>query len=421
MPSTSSPPTDPSRSRASRLIWVTTALLIVSAIFNYIDRGNLSVAAPVLRTELALSPAQLGVLLSAFFWTYACFQLVSGWLVDRYEATWVLAGGFLIWSVATAATGLAGGFGGILLFRLLVGAAESVAYPAYSKIFATHFDENHRGVANALIDAGSKFGPALGTLAGGFLIARYGWRPFFLVLGLGALPWLAAWIHWRPRGGGRAAFHLADRPTVREILGRRVAWVTFAGLFAGNYFWYFLLTWLPTYLVTERHFSMQTMAVAGTVPIVFTSAATAMAAFLSYRALTAGVSTTRVRKSCVCVGLAIATCIVAVPFISDPRLSLTFLTVASMGYGVFTSSHWAITQTLAGPAAVGRWTGLQNFFGNLAGVVAPIVTGFAVQATGHFVWAFVAAGGVALAGSLAFLFGLREVAPVAWRPAAGRA
>ncbi len=418
MPSTPSPPTLPP-SRGARLIWVTTALLVVSAIFNYIDRGNLSVAAPVLRTELSLSPAQLGVLLSAFFWTYACFQLVSGWLVDRYEANWILAGGFCIWSVATAATGLAWGFGGILLFRLLVGAAESVAYPAYSKIFATHFDENHRGVANALIDAGSKFGPAIGTLAGGFLIARYGWRPFFLVLGLGALPWLAAWIHWRPRGAGRAVFHLADRPTIREILRRRVAWVTFVGLFAGNYFWYFLLTWLPTYLVTERHFSMQTMAIAGTVPIVFTSAATTTAAFLSYRALMAGVSTTRVRKSCVCTGLAIATIIVAVPFISDPGLSLTCLTVASMGYGVFTSSHWAITQTLAGPAAVGRWTGLQNFFGNLAGVVAPMVTGFAVQATGHFFWAFVAAGAVALTGSLAFFFGLGEVAPLAWRRGPG--
>lgn len=119
---------------------------------------------------------------------------MSGWLVDRLNVTWVLAVGFLLWSAATAATGLAHGFAMLFVLRLVLGIGESVAYPCYSKILAGHFAEQQRGVANALIDAGTKCGPALGTLAGGLLMARFGWRPFFIVLGLGSMFWLGPWV-----------------------------------------------------------------------------------------------------------------------------------------------------------------------------------------------------------------------------------
>jgi ACS family D-galactonate transporter-like MFS transporter len=406
----------------SRIVWTTTILLVASVVINYVDRGNLSVAAPVLKTELALSPARLGVLLSAFFWTYASCQLVSGWLVDRFDANWVLAAGFFLWSSATAATGLAWGFASLLVVRLLVGVAESVAYPAYSKIFATHFAENHRGIANALIDAGSKVGPAGGALVGGFFIARFGWRPFFIILGLGALPWLPCWFKWQPRGAPAAPHQAEVRPSFREILGHRAAWATCVGLFCGNYFWYFLLSWLPSYFVQERHFSLQNMGIAGSATYLFTAATTTVAGCLSYRALAAGASPTKVRKLCVSLGLALATIIVVVPLITNPRIAVAVLILASMGYGIFSSSHWAITQTIAGPAAVGRWTGMQNFVGNLSGVVAPLLTGFVVQATGQFFWAFVVIGAVTLTGSLSFLFGLGRVEPIRWRrPAASAA
>jgi ACS family D-galactonate transporter-like MFS transporter len=399
----------------SRLVWSTTLLLVVSVIINYVDRGNLSVAAPVIKTELHLSPVQLGLLFSVFSWTYAPCQLLSGWLVDRFDANWVLAAGFFLWSAATGVTGLAYGFGGLLALRLLVGVAESTAYPAYSKIFATYFGENHRGIANALIDAGSKVGPACGGLVGAYLIAHFGWRPFFFALGLVALPWIPCWMRWRPRGPAAAAYHAKDRPTFRAILSHRPAWATFAGLFAANYFWYFLLTWLPSYLVQERHLSMQMMGVGNFVPLMLTAGATTTAGALSYRALARGASPTRVRKFCVSAGLGLATIVVVVPFISDLRVAIAVLSVASMGYGVYTSSHWAITQTMAGPSAVGRWTGLQNFFGNLAGIVAPFVTGVVVQTTGHFFWAFAATSLVVLTGSLACLFGLGTIEPNRWR------
>jgi ACS family D-galactonate transporter-like MFS transporter len=404
------------RTHASRIIRCTTILLVVSVVINYIDRGNLSVAAPLLKVELGLSPEKMGVLLSAFFWSYATCQLLSGWLVDRYDVNWILAAGFFLWSCGTAVTGLIGGFGSLLLLRLLMGVAESVAYPAYSKIFATRFDENQRGVANSLIDAGSKCGPALGLLVGGFLVARYGWRPFFIVLGLGALPWLPFWIKWMPRGASAADSCLDAQPTVREILSLRSAWVSFAGLFCGNYFWYFLLTWLPSYFVQERHFSIRAMGVAGSLPFIATAASTTAAACLSYRAIARGATPTRVRRTCTSAGLAIAAVIVVVPLITDERASIAILLLASVGYGIFTSSIWAITQTIAGPVAAGRWTGLQNFIGNLAGVTAPIITGFVVQRTGHFFWAFVVTAAVALAGSMVSLFCLGEVEPTKWRP-----
>jgi ACS family D-galactonate transporter-like MFS transporter len=173
-------------------LWRVLILLVLSIGINYIDRGNLSTAAPLLETELALSPAKLGLLLSSFFWTYALLQIVAGWLVDRYDANWVLAAGFLLWSLASAATGMVTAFGAMFGLRLLLGVGESVAYPCYSKIIANNFAEHQRGLANALIDAGSKLGPAIGTFAGGMLMARFGWRPVFVVLGLGGLLWLPA-------------------------------------------------------------------------------------------------------------------------------------------------------------------------------------------------------------------------------------
>ncbi len=153
----------------SGALWAILALMVGSVAINYIDRTSLSTAAPLLaqEAELAMSPAKMGVLLSACFWTYALLQIVSGWLGDRYGVRWVMAVGFFIWSVATAATGLVHGFGALLAMRLLLGAGESVAYPCYSKIIAANFAEHQRGLANSLIDAETKFGPALGMLADG--------------------------------------------------------------------------------------------------------------------------------------------------------------------------------------------------------------------------------------------------------------
>ena len=397
------------------MLWTTGGLLFASVVICYIDRSNLSIAAPLLKNELGISVSKLGTLLSAFFWTYASFQLIAGWLVDRYNVAWVLAAGFFLWTIATAATGLAGGFGSLLLLRLLLGIGESVAYPSYAKIFAVYYTEKQRGLANSLIDVGCKGGPALGTLVGGIYMAHFGWRPFFFVLGLGAIPWLLCWIRWMPRGQEPAAVATGSGPGIGEILRNRSAWATFIGLFCGNYFWYFLLTWLPYYLVNERHFSMETMAVMGALPFIGSATATTVAGWLSYRALASGATPTRVRKTCTVVGLGFASIIITVPLVDDVRWAMVILMLASIAYGIFSTSPWAIAQTIAGPLAAGRWAGIQNFIGNLSGVVAPALTGFVVERTGSFFWAFGVTAGVALTGALVYLFVLGRVEPARWR------
>jgi MFS transporter, ACS family, D-galactonate transporter len=173
---------------------------------------------------------------------------------------WVIAAGFFAWSLATATTALIHGFAVLLVIRLVLGIGESVAFPSCSKILARHCAERRRGLANAVIMGGMMLGPALGTFAGGMLMARFGWRPFFLVLGLLSLVWLLPWLKWMPREQTTAEPILRYSPGLLEILRQRSAWSACAGQFCGNYLWYFLATWLPFDLVRERHFTMEGMA-----------------------------------------------------------------------------------------------------------------------------------------------------------------
>lgn len=389
-------------------------LLVVSVAINYFDRGSLSIAAPALKDELRISVSQLGILLSALFWTYASFQIISGWLVDRFPVEWVLAGGFFIWSLAETGTGVAHGFASLLVMQLLVGMGESVAYPSYSKILAEHFVEHQRGFANACIDAGAKCGPALGTLLGGLFMARFGWRPIFLVLGLGSLLWLPLWYKWTPRTPPSVRLESIATVTVIDIIARRDAWATFIGHFCSNYFWYFVLTWLPFYLVHERHFSLSEMATIGSSAYLMTGVVTTCTGLVSDRLIAGGATPTRVRKTCMGVGMGFAPIIVVVALVQDRTVSMVFLLLACLSYGIYSSSHWATTQTIAGPLAAGKWSGLQNFVANLAGVVAPIITGFVVDKTGQFFWAFAIAALVALVGAVVYVFVLGRIVPVDW-------
>jgi len=167
--------------------WRVLALLAFSIFIAFVDRGNLSIAAPLLKDELHLSASQLGILLSAFFWSSSFCVLVVGSFIDRFSVSWILAGGFFLWSIATTVTGFVHGFGALLVMRLLLGIGESVAYPAYGNIFARHFPEHYRGIANGVIGASQASGPAFATYAGGMCIGKFGWRLFFIFLGLGSL------------------------------------------------------------------------------------------------------------------------------------------------------------------------------------------------------------------------------------------
>ncbi len=397
-------------------------LLVASIFLNYIDRSNLSLAAPVMQQEFALSARELGRLFAAFFWTYALLQLagISGWLADRFQVGLVLAAGLFVWSAATVLSGMVASMAPLFAARLLVGAGESVAYPCYCRIFATDIPAERRGTANALLDAASKLGPGLGTLIAGLLLARVGWRMFFVVLGAASLLWLVPWLRWMPRSCALPQAGASARPSTRQILQSRSAWGTFLGHFCGNYFWFFLLTWLPTYLVNERGFSMDRMVRITSLAFFAIAGATLAAGWISDRWIRAGGSLTRVRKTMVVCGLCFSTVILPVPAVRDTGASVALLLAACVAFGTFTSNHWAITQTLAGPLAAGRWTSLQNGIGNLSGVVASWLTGIVVDRTRSFAAAFVVAGCVVLAG--AFFWGavVGTVREVEWKTGESR-
>jgi MFS family permease len=402
------------RTRLSSRLQIVIALLGISVFINYVDRGNLSIAAPMLKDELGISASHLGVLLSAFFWTYACLQPVTGWLVDRFNVNWVFAAGFFLWSAATAATGLVHAFTMLFALRLILGVGESVAYPSYSKIIALNFPEEHRGLANSIITAGLALGPGFGMLMGGMLMARFGWRSFFIVLGLVSLLWLVPWVKCMPHARDAIHADTAGGPSLPEFLRQRSAWGSCVGLFCNNYVNYFLITWLPFYLVRERHFSMDNMAKIGGVAYLLAACSATLSGWLSDRWIMSGATPTRVRKTFVGVGLTLAGIFLGLNSFCGPALCIVLLWVGLMFFGMNSSNVWAITQTLAGPQAAGRWTGFQNFVGNLAGVVAPALTGFVLDRTGHFYWAFLVLTGVGLIGTASWVFLVGPVEQVAW-------
>ena len=397
--------------------WVIVFLLLLSVCINYIDRGSLSVAAPILSEEFSLSPSKLGYLLSAFFWSYTGFQLVVGWLVDRHDVKWVYAGGFLVWSVAMASTGLANSFAGLLAARLCLGIGESVFLPSVSKIVVRLFPPERRGLPNALVDVGTKVGPALSIYLGGMLLQDYGWRILFSGVGLGSLLWLVPWIWLMPAEPVRSGECHAGGLGMAEILCRRETWGTSLGMFALGYVWIFLITWLPSYLVRERNYTLQQMAVLGSMPFWGMAVATLAGGWASDLWIARGGTPTLVRKTFAVTGLLLcAGLMLPAALVADSRFASAFLIASCVSLGIFTSNVWAITQTLAGPEAAGKWTGIQNFVGNLGGVISPVVAGLIVEQTGAFFLAFAVAALILVLGAGCYLFLVPRIEPIVWRP-----
>jgi len=412
---TVAPPSPRHHIALSRTQWIFLSLLVISICINYIDRGSLSVADRFLQAEFSLDAERRGLIYSAFFWSYAGFQLISGWLVDRFNVNRVLSAGFLIWSIAMLFTGAASSFAMLFALRLVLGMGESVAYPSYSKILAGNFEEQQRGLANAAIDAGCKLGPALGILVGGLLMGTYGWRVFFYITGGLSLLWLVPWMIWAPKDQALVRERKGKVPEIWEICAKRSAWGTFLGLFCGNYAWYFIVTWLPAYFRDELHYTQNQMATFGSIPLFIAAGSSLLWGFVSDRIISSGRSPNRVRKTFVGLGLSLSTVMLAACIVKDPVISLLLLCTACFAYGLYSSNLWAITQTLAGPWAAGRWTGLQNFVGNLSGIVAPWLTGAIIKATGQFYWAFVVTSVLLLVGAFSFTVVIRRVETETWQ------
>jgi len=389
-------------------------LLALCALINYVDRGNLSIAAPLLKDELRISVTELGILLSAFFWTYTVMQFVSGWLVDSLDANWVIAVGFLLWSLTTAATGLVRGFTMLLAMRLMLGVGESVMIPACSKILGFHLPEHHRGFANGVLQGAWSFGPAVGTLGAGLLMARFGWRPVFIGIGLTSLAWVPAWIKWMPRGRAMERSVVAA-PGFADILRQRSFWGVCAGHFSVNYLAYFMLTLLPFYLVRERHLSMQSMAKVASAYYAIEGLSAITTGWFSDFFIRRSHTPTLVRKSAMAIGHTIAAIALAGCAMATSQWYLLCLAAVGIGCGTARAGPFAFSQTLAGPRATGKWTGLQNGFANLSGVVAPAQTGFLVDRTGKFLAPLAITAVVLMAGGLSWVFGVDRVEQVCWK------
>jgi sugar phosphate permease len=195
-------------------------------------------------------------------------------------------------------------------------------------------------------------------MIGGILVDGFGWRGLFIGLGLGSLVWIGPWFAWGPRDRSFTTVRTADAPSMLEILSKRSAWGTFIGLFFGNYVWYFLLTWLPSYFVQERHFTMKQMAIMGSLPFWGIAVTGLLGGWLSDRWIAKGVSPTRARKTFVVSGLLLGTLILPATMIQDHVAAMALFMVGSMFFGLYSSNLWTITQTIAGPNAAGKWTGI---------------------------------------------------------------
>jgi len=390
-------------------------LLAVSFLINYVDRGNLSIAAPLLSVELSLSPAKLGILLSVFFWTYTVMQFAMGWLVDHFDVNRILAAGFLLWSLATATTGLVRGFALLLVMRLILGVGESVALPAGSKILARCLPEHHRGFASGALMSALRTGNAVGTFGAGFLMVRYGWRPVFIGIGLISLLWLPAWLKWMPKDRLCTPMPQHSSLNTAEILSQRSFWGTTLGHFACNYLFYFMITWLPSYLVLARHLSMSTMTrIAGLYYSV--DAASAMfGGWLQDFYIRRGHSCTVVRKAAMGIAFSLGAIGVLGCALASAQTYTPWLMLAGVGCGLSGPGIYAFCQRIAGTEAVGRWYGPQNGFANFAGIICPALTGLVVGRTGNFFWPFAITSAVCVVGIFAWVFIVGRVEPLNWR------
>jgi len=397
--------------------WTVVVLLVVSVVINYIDRSNLSLAAKPIQHEFALSPLQIGELLSAFSWTYALLQLFGfvGWITDRFPVGWVMVWGYVLWSSATALTGVVSGFAALFMVRLLLGAGESVAYPCYSRVFA-EMPESSRGRANALIDAGTKAGPALGALVGGIILVHSGWRWLFVALGAGGLLWLAPWIALMPRDGHRLEVtQAAARLSIAKLLRKRAAWGAFIGHFCGNYYYYFLLLWLPYYLEGEQGLGIRTTSRLTSAIFFLTATATMLTGWICDRLIARGSTATRVRKRTAVWGLTLGSSLMTLGLVDkNLKLSIAVIAFACTAYGVYSANHWAMTQTLAGPRIAGRWSSVQNGVANLSGVAAPWIAGLILKIRGSSRMAFALTGAVALVGAASWGLLVEKVEEVQW-------
>jgi len=395
------------------------ALLAAVLFINYVDRGAVPTAIPLIQHDLHLDNEQVGRLLSAFFMVYAFIQIPVGWLAERYGAHRVLAGGLIVWSAATMLMGLTSSFTMLFCLRMLLGLGESAGFPAVSKLMAAVVPVKRLGLANGIVAFGYLMAPGIGIFAAGLLIDHVGWRGTFVTFGLLSLLWLVPWAFVKLPKLATARSDAAT-PTWSMVLEQKALWGTSLGLFSSNYMWYFMLSWLPGFLVNERGFSMHEMEHVGTLGYIVNGCSALATGWAIDRYIRRGGSTNFAYKLVMVVAHT-----GAVPCMLGMALGSQNVAVGAMfGFQVLMGASspgvYAMSQILAGPRASGRWVGIQNSVGNMSGIISPWLTGFIVYRTGHFTLAFIACAVMSLVGIIGWIGLIPRLAPISWetlRPA----
>lgn len=405
--------------------WGMSALCFSATAVNYLDRANLGLAMPVLKRELGLTPAQVGLVLSGFFWTYAVMQLPAGWLVDRFGPRRIYAWAVTWWSVFTVATGFGQGTASLLGCRLLLGVGEAGAYPCNAKVTAEWFPVRERAFATSLFDSGSRVGAALSWPVVGCLIATWGWRVSFAVTGLLGIVWTIVWlaIYRDPRDGERPVPPPAQAPgppgpagpvSLLALLRHRTVLGMGLGFFCLNFAIYFFITWFPTYLVEARGFSLSQVGTIGAVPASCAVLGGWLGGFTSDALLRAGCSLNVARKSCLVGGMLLSSSIALAVLVRSPTAAIALFCLSYASLAFAAASVWSLPADVAPtPAAVGSIAGIQNFMSGMAGVLTTLTTGLLLALShGSFVAPLVAGGVACLAGAAVYLFVVGKIAPL---------
>ncbi|HXM96274.1 MAG TPA: MFS transporter [Candidatus Dormibacteraeota bacterium] len=396
--------------------WTIVGLLFTASLINYLDRAAISIALPLISRDFHLTPETKGMLLSSFFWSYALMQIPIGWCADRFNLRWLYAGAFALWSLAQGLTGLAGSLAALIGFRILLGVGESIYLPGGTKIVSLLFTRKDRGLPSGLFDFGTRTGLVLEGFLVPWLLVRHGWRHTFLLLGFAALVWMVPWFWIFPRRTQPVNKAGASPPTgmlspIRgaTFLNRNLLGICL-GFFCFDYYWYVLVTWLPDYLVTVRHLSIVQAGFYASLVFFTFGVAEPIGGWIADNLIRQGWDETRTRKGIVTGAFFMGLLLIVAMRASDTRMAIELLIAASL-VGLSTGNLLAILQCCAPLQKVGIWTGAENFAGNLAGIIAPLVVGLLIRRSGSYVPGFELGSIVLLVGLLAYWFVVGELKP----------
>lgn len=398
---------------ATRNVSGAIVFLLGAAVFlNYVDRGAIGIAAPLMKSELGLSEEAYGIAFSAFFWIYAPVQLFAGWLCDRFSVYKLMAWGIALWAGSTLLMGFVGGFASLLVLRILLGVGESISFPGSSKIIARHVAPERRGIANATVAAGIALGPAAGTLAGGLILGSWGWQAIFFFFGFATLIWLLPWqqtIKALPTTG----YHdQGPKVPVGALLTKWPLWSMSIVHALGNYCFYFLLAWLPLFLTKSRGFSIGEMTMLATLGYAVQGACALGYGHFSDWWTRSGRSEAACRRwMMVASQLLAAGAILGLAFAHSAVAIGVLLCLAGAASASLSLNLYAVAQMFAGPRASGTWVGVQNAIGNLSGIIGPVVTGIIVQRAGYNS-AFILTAAIAAIGAIWWAIGVPRIEQV---------